>query len=169
MTHRVAPRSKAKPEKKAVLRTRVAVKKSAVKTRNPVVETKKPGAQFPVVLPNPPLVTTPVNVPAGNDSNWNLSDRGVLSITILIAIAVGFYAWWGWRRLRFHGWVSQHNAQRVRVVEALRLAQRVLADRVLAAIGVVDDVRRVVVDAVRLPARGASLTERRPVVRKGRP
>ena len=78
--------------------------KSAVTTRNPVVETQKPGGHLAVVLPKTPRVTT-------SDSSWNLSDPGVLSITILMAAGFGFLAWVGWRRLRFQGWGWRYNAR----------------------------------------------------------
>lgn len=80
------------------------VKKPAVK--KPAVKTRKP-----VVLPKPPLVIAPVNVSAGSDSSWDLSNSGVLSITILMAIGVGFLAWAGWRRLRFQWLGRQYNAR----------------------------------------------------------
>ena len=79
-THRVVPHSKARPEKKkAVVHTRVAVKKPSV----------KPAVTF---LPNPPLVN-PVVPAGGRDSSWNLSDADILLIAFLLPLAVALLAW----------------------------------------------------------------------------
>ena len=91
-----------------------AVKKPVVKTGSPVIATKTPAPQLPVVPPKPAPVTTPVGAPTGGGSSWNLSDPGVLLLTIVLAIAVWFLAWAGWRRLRFYRTVWQYNARQRR-------------------------------------------------------
>ena len=105
------------------------MKKPAVKTRNPVVETGKPGAFLPVVLPNPALVNR-VNVPASRDSRWNLSDGDILLIAILLPLAVALLAWAGWRLLRFQWWGWQYNVGHTwEDSEALEDVQTVLQPR----------------------------------------
>ena len=95
-THRVVPHSKARPDKKkAVVHTRVAVKKPSV----------KPAVTF---LPNPPLVN-PVVPAGGRDSGWNLSDADILLIAFLLPLAVALLAWAGWRLLRFQWWGWQYK------------------------------------------------------------
>ena len=112
--HRVVPHSKARTEKKkAVVHTRVAVKKPSVKpaVKKPSVRpaVKKPSVKPAVTfLPNPPLVN-PVVPASGRDSGWNLSDNDILLIAFLLPLAVALLAWAGWRMLRFQWWGWQYK------------------------------------------------------------
>jgi hypothetical protein len=95
--------------------------KKPVQAKKPAAQVKKPALVPPVVLPASSRAAnlSVVDNPAGGDSGWNLSDRGVLLLTFLLAIAAGgavFLVRACWRRLRLvslarrlkaSGWIQE--------------------------------------------------------------